>query len=309
MKNFGIIYTNLVKTVSIISICGFFNLTACSITDSRTLANLEAQKWMLEEIDGKPAFAKSSKDGMGTLGKPYIEVDLAKNLFSAMASCNLISGKVKAVGNEINFISETLTVMGCKEELMKQERDFIELLEKVTRFELSEQTLNLYAGNKLVLKFSGAKKDASGTNPAIQSGCATALYNNQKKADETRKTDLKLESGKWVLTAIAGRLLAQSKPETFIIFDKNWSFSGNSYCHSFGGGYKIGHDRLSLDAYETPTRLQTECLKQSYADQTEFLESLPKVSRFEIKAEKLNLYGEEKLLLTFEFKAERKSLN
>ena len=41
---------------------------------------------------------------------------------------------------------------------MKQEKNFVALLQKVTRFELSEQTLSLYAEDKLVLKFLGAKK-------------------------------------------------------------------------------------------------------------------------------------------------------
>jgi heat shock protein HslJ len=286
MDNFGFIYANLVKAVFIISIGGFFNLTACLGMDSRTSANLEGQKWILEEINGKPTLTKSSKDGKETSAKPYLELDFAKNRFSGRASCNGIWGEVKAKGNEIRFVSIGSSVAWC--ELIKQERAFIQLLKKVTRFELSEQTLNLYAENKLVLKFSGEKDD------------------NQKKAVETQKIDLKLETGKWVLTAIAGRPMPQSKPETFIFFDQNWSFNGNSYCHSFGGGYKTGGDSLSLDAYQTPTRLQTECLKQGFADQTEFFESLPKVRRFEIKDGKLNMYGEEKLLLTFEFRADRK---
>ena len=125
---------------------------------NQELAVLEAKQWILEEIDGQTALAKSPNDGMGTLGKPYIEFALAENLYSGMASCNSVSGKIKVSGNKINFFGETATAMACKEPLMKQEKNFVALLQKVTRFELSEQTLSLYAEDKLVLKFLGAKK-------------------------------------------------------------------------------------------------------------------------------------------------------
>lgn len=292
-------------------------MTACyskplSGLQSENLNSVDGRRWTLEEIDGKPAAAKTSRDGMGTQGKPFIEIGLAKGVFSGMASCNLITGKVESDSNAIKFKWETSTALGCKDHLMEQERAFIDLLQKAARYELLDDTLLLYADGRIVLKFVGAQKDASGENQKlagtllktdviVESGCAAALFNNQKRANESQnKADVGLETQKWILSEIAGQTLPKAGSIPFVTFDKStWGVSGNSGCNAFSGGYKTGADKINLDVFGRPLSPLNHCNEESIIIQRNFIYALLKVNRFEIKDRKLNLYEDDKLLLTF----------
>ena len=239
-------------------------------------SDLAARRWSLIEING--AKIESSK--------AFVEFNSAEKRFAGNAGCNRMFGKYKTSGSKIKFSGTGTTKIFCSEEgAMKLETDFIKSLETVTRFEQTSDTLAFFAGDNLILKFSGAAKNSSDNQ-------------NSNAAGNENSNAVKLEDKKWILTAIAGKPVPQLEKEPFLVFDKQkQSAGGNSSCNGFGGSYETDGGKISI----------TEIIQTFIACEDErgniergFLGGLQKANRFEIKAGKLSLYEGEKLLLTFD---------
>lgn len=235
--------------------------------------DLDARRWNLIEISG----------GAVERSKAFVEFDSAQKRFSGNAGCNRMFGKFETSGNEIKFSGIGATKMFCSEEgAMKLETDFIKSLETATRFEKTGDTLIFYAGENPVLKFSGAAKN---TNSDANSG-------------NENSNVVKLEDKKWILTAIAEKPLPKIEKEPFLVFNpEKDSAGGYSGCNSFGGGYKTDGDKISVTEI-----VQTfiACEDERGTVERQFLDSLQKANRFEIKAGKLNLSEGSRPLLSFE---------
>lgn len=93
----------------------------------------------------------------------FIEFNSTEKRFAGSAGCNQMFGKFEANNSKIKLSAIGTTRMLCTTEgVMKIEGDFIKALGQVTRFEQKGDTLNLFAENNLILRFSGAAKNASG---------------------------------------------------------------------------------------------------------------------------------------------------
>lgn len=95
---------------------------------------------------------------MNNVGKDYgktsIKFDTQENRVSGNAGCNSFSGGYKVEGEYISFTMLGTTKMLCDEESNQTERDFITILSgKKLRFDVADQTLNLYDGNRMVMVF------------------------------------------------------------------------------------------------------------------------------------------------------------
>ncbi len=228
----------------------------------------DERRWNLIEMGG--AKVESSK--------AFVEFVTAEKRFAGNAGCNQMFGKFEANGNKIKLSGIGTTKIFCSAEgVMKLENDFVKALEQTTRFEQMGETLNLFAGNNLILKFSGAAKTAS---------------------DGENSNTVKLEDKKWILTMIAGKLLPKIETVPFLIFDKQkQSAGGDSGCNVFGGSYKTEGDKISIIEIISTQRACIEDERMNI--EREFFDNLQKAKRFEIKAGKLNLYESDLLLLTF----------
>ena len=247
---------------------------------SGTSANdLDARRWNLIEING----------GGVESSKAFVEFVSAEKRFAGNAGCNRMFGSVEMNGNDIKFSKIGTTKMFCSQEgVMKLESDFIKALENTTRFEQTGDTLNLYAGSNLALKFSGAAKN---TNSNSNSGSDNSGSENSSV--------VKLEDKRWILTAIAGKPLPKIKTAPFLVFDKQkQSAGGDSGCNSFGGSYKTEANKISFIEIIATLRACIEDERMNV--EREFLGGLQKANRFDFKAGKLNLYEGDKLLLTFD---------
>jgi len=161
---------------------------------------------------------------------------------------------------------------------MNLESDFMKALENATRFEQTGETLNLYAGNNLVVKFSGTAKNVSGDNAS----------------GENNTGEIRLENKKWILTAIAGKPLPKLEKTPFPVFDQQkQSAGGDTGCNSFGGSYKTEANKISITEIISTMSACIEDERMSV--EREFLGSLQKTNRFEIKGGKLNFYEGDKL--------------
>lgn len=237
---------------------------------------LDSRRWNLIEMNS----AKIESE------QAFIEFVRAEKRFAGNAGCNRMFGKYETSGSEIKLSGIGATKMFCsKEGVMKLESDFIKALENATRFEQTGETLNFYAGNNLILKFSGAAKNTSGNQ-------------NSNVAGNENSNTVRLEDKKWILTAIAGKAVPKIETIPFLVFDKQkTSAGGNSSCNGFGGSYQTETDKISITEI-----IQTfiACEDERGSVEREFLGGLQKANRFEIKTGKLNLYEGERLLLTFD---------
>jgi heat shock protein HslJ len=89
-------------------------------------------RWDLVELNGKPLASAETN--------PFIELDLARHVISGKAGCNRMMGKVEynqARKHIIRFLEITTTRMACPN--MNLEREFLEALERVVRFEANDE--------------------------------------------------------------------------------------------------------------------------------------------------------------------------
>lgn len=237
------------------------------------VSDLESRRWQFTEIN----------DAKVENAAPFVEFNLKEKRFAGNAGCNRMFGSVEIMGNDVKFSKIGTTKIFCsKEGVMKLEGDFVKALEQTTRFERQGETLNLYAGNNLILKFSGMAKNASGENTS-----------GENDSDETR-----LEDKRWTLAAIAEKPLPKLEKTPFLVFDKQkQSAGGDTGCNSFGGSYKTQANKISVTEIISTMRACIEAERMNI--EREFLGGLQKTNRFEVKAGKLNLYEGDKLLLTF----------
>ncbi|MBB6273374.1 heat shock protein HslJ [Pedobacter cryoconitis] len=74
--------------------------------------------------------------------------------FNGSAGCNNIFGAYEFSKGAITFKQIGSTMMACSEEKMRLENDLINMLnDRTFRYDIADQTLNLYQGNKLVVMF------------------------------------------------------------------------------------------------------------------------------------------------------------
>lgn len=243
----------------------------------RLVANefeLESRRWQLIEINGEKVENTA----------PFVEFNQAEKRFAGRAGCNRMFRKFETDADKIKLFGIGTTKIFCsKEGVMKLEGDFTKTLEQATRFERRGETLNLYAGNNLTLKFSGTAKNASGENTS----------------GENNSGEILLEDKKWTLAAIAEKPLPKLEKTPFLIFDQQkQSAGGDTGCNSFGGSYKIEANKISIAEIISTMRACVEDERMNV--EREFLGGLQKTNRFEKKGGKLNLYEGDKLLLTFD---------
>jgi heat shock protein HslJ len=241
-------------------------LSAAVFAQNSRRSDLSSKRWDLTEINGKRIYSS----------KAFLEIDASEDRFGGNAGCNRMFGKVDINGRNINFGDISTTKMFCTERgVMKLEMDLTRALERVTRFERNGNNLNLYARNRLILRFKGSKK-----------------------ADSDDNSSLKLEDKKWVLESIKNRNLPKIEINPFINFDKTKrSAGGNTGCNVFGGSYTASGETIRI--YDVISTMRA-CIEDERMNvEREFKNGLQDANRYEISGRKLYLYRNKTLLLTF----------
>lgn len=122
---------------------------------------------------------------------------------------------------------------------------------------------------------------------------------------ESSKADVPLYDTKWSLKKIHTKDSIQNvQTKAFIKFNKEKNGAGgNGSCNSFGGNATINGNQLSFKNIFS-TKMYCEGVQQI---ENNFLGSLEKVTRFEIKDKTLKLYQDKELLLEFTADEQTKS--
>lgn len=127
-----------------------FILSSCTGTKKiiTPATPLYETKWVLKKIHTGKATEEVTT-------KAFIKFDEAKKSAGGNGSCNTFGSSITNSNTEINFKNIFSTKMYC-EGLQQTEDKFLQSLEKVTRYKITANTLQLYNGNTILLEFIGA---------------------------------------------------------------------------------------------------------------------------------------------------------
>lgn len=104
-------------------------------------------KWKLIQMNGVTQ----------TASPVYMTFDGITKRVSGKSGCNTFFGGYDKSDDKLTFKQMAGTRMACSEELNKLEHQFLSLIgDKTFRYDVADQTLNLYQNNKLVLMFGMA---------------------------------------------------------------------------------------------------------------------------------------------------------
>lgn len=231
-----------------------------------------ARQWKLVLLDGMTVSNSSAA---------YLELNADQRRFTGNAGCNRMFGAVSVRRDRVDFSNIGTTKMACSDRRTQRlESDFVQTLENADRFERRGNSLELYVRRRLVMKFIALTK-----------------HRPEDPADEVR-----LEDKKWLLVAIKGAPVSKLGRTAFVVFDKTkGSAGGNTGCNVFGGSYSAIGRTLKLTEVISTMRACIEDERMKI--EREFLDGLEKANRYEIQREKLMLYQNNRLLLTFEGEA------
>jgi heat shock protein HslJ len=105
---------------------------------------LENTYWVLVEINGQPIVRDNSK-------KLFIQLNADTKSMIGFAGCNRLSGEYTLSGKKLSFRTIS-TRMFCENE-MKIEDEFIQAVNKINKFTISEHELFLMQEKNILLKF------------------------------------------------------------------------------------------------------------------------------------------------------------
>ena len=127
-------------------ITALFVLFASFRTTDTVKAELYNNKWHLKTI--------YSKDGAAYIyTNAFIRFDETKKQVGGNGSCNSFGGSVTINDDQLKFGALFSTKMYC-DAVQQIETDFFAALGKVTRYEIKDNCLLLYQGEKLLLEFA-----------------------------------------------------------------------------------------------------------------------------------------------------------
>jgi heat shock protein HslJ len=230
------------------------------------------RQWKLVQLNGVKVSDSSPA---------YLELNAEQSRFTGNAGCNRMFGAVTVRRDRVDFSNIGTTKMACADRSAQRlESDFVRALENADRFERRGNSLELYVRRRLVMKFTAPTKQRP-----------------QDPVDEVR-----LEDKKWMLAEIKGTPVSKIGRMAFLVFDEaKGSAGGNTGCNVFGGSYSAVGRTLKLTEVISTMRACIEDERMKI--EREFLDGLEKANRYDIQREKLMLYQNNRLLLTFKGEA------
>lgn len=231
---------------------------------------LDSRRWKLVELNSRP-----TPDTIA-----YIEFRSNESRFTGNAGCNRMFGSVGIRNRRIAFSKIGTTRMACPgNRVSRQEADFLYALRRATRYQVAGNDLSIYRNNRVIIR----------------------LYGGGKQAPEEpgEPVKIRLEDRKWMLSEIKGNPVSKAGRSAFIVFDEaKKSAGGNSSCNSFGGSYSVTNSTLAITEIISTMRACIEDDRMTI--ERDFLDGLRTANRYEIENERLMLYRNKRLLLTFD---------
>lgn len=118
-----------------------------------------------------------------------------------------------------------------------------------------------------------------------------------KALNSTNDSQVLGDNTRWMLTAIEQKSLNLSEQAYLQFNTKEYTISGKAACNTFSAEYEM----LTGNRITVSDIISTKMYCEGAMDEeNQILTNLRDVIRYEIKADKLYLFGDEGLLLTFE---------
>lgn len=277
IKNRNVGWTKLFSLLVLVS--GMSGLAQSHKVDDHPKVKKNISNFRSESFDARRWKAVELSSIKVSSERAFLEFAPSEKRFTGNAGCNRMFGRFETNGTRIKFFGIGQTRALCVQaDVMKLERNFIRALQQATRFTQTSDSLLLYAGNNLLVKFSGSTNKISGNQNA---------------------NSMTLENKKWILTATVAKSELKLQNPPFLVFDvERGSVGGETGCNAFGGSYKTDGKNINITNIISTFRA---CLEEERMSvEREFLRSLQKINRYEMRAETLNLYQGDNLLLTFD---------
>jgi heat shock protein HslJ len=109
-------------------------------------------RWALVELEGAPALARSGQ-AMG-MDDPYLALTADSARVGGSTGCNSFGGAYELSGDRLSFSRLFSTKRACVEaERSRQEARFVAALEATERYEIVNDTLTLFQGERALARF------------------------------------------------------------------------------------------------------------------------------------------------------------
>ena len=127
---------------------------ACATGTRPSSGDLTGVEWRLTEIDGSPAVTSAGDGGRDASFR--LDADSAR--VTGFTTCNRFFGHYEASGGgRLRFSSLGSTKMACVEAARsQQEQRFMDVLQSADRYEITGNTLTLYAADRVRARFVAA---------------------------------------------------------------------------------------------------------------------------------------------------------
>lgn len=223
-------------------------------------------RWILAEVNGLTA----------TRAGVFIEINADRTQFSGNTGCNSMFGKMEVKGKRIEIASIATTKRACFAATEIPEGTVLTALQAARQFKQTGDTL----------KFKDKR------------GHTVLVFKRPVMDDQPADADVQLASKKWMLETIKGRQTFAPLPPAFVNFDpKKHSAGGDTSCNVFGGNYEITGSKIEFSDMISTMRACVEDNKMSV--ESDMMSGLRDANKFELKNDRLLLYKDDELLLTF----------
>jgi heat shock protein HslJ len=182
---------------------------------------------------------------------------------SGTAGCNQYSaGYATTASNGITITQPTMTLMACANNVMQQETQYLSLMLKATKFEISGDQLTLF--------------DSSGTKLLI--------YNKHVPVPLTGPWNLfSYNNGKGAIQSV------MVGSTTNAVFGSNGKLSGTGGCNQYSADYTTSSSNgITITQ---PTSTMMACAESFMQQETQYLSLLPTAAKYEISGDQLTLFN------------------
>lgn len=148
-----VILVNRTKKQNVPADASIYNYQLKKIVKKTKIPKAENNSW---NYVTKNKWALIQMDGVEQPESPVrVKFDLASKKINGFAGCNTFFGSYDLSEGSISFTQMGSTMIGCSDETVnKVEHNFLRLISgSVFKYDVAEQTLNLYQDDRLVLMF------------------------------------------------------------------------------------------------------------------------------------------------------------
>jgi heat shock protein HslJ len=218
-------------------------------------ASLDGTLWALVSFANADGKSKPAVSG----AQAWIE--FKDGNVGGRAGCNTFSSSYMQRGTSLTFGAGRATLMACQADVMTQERSFLDALQNTRSFTLTDSVLTL--------------QDVQGK--------AVLVFNRQQPMSLTGHTWRML----FVNNGKGGAVSAVESIAVTLRFEDSGKVEGNGGCNGFGTTYTVDGDAIAFAPFVTTLRA---CADDKATEQEGwFFRALPKVSRYSIRENRLEL--------------------